>query len=228
MIPIKEHSLFDKFFNKTLIQHLQDRFAVQTGVASIISDLKGAPYTQPSNFSSLCSTIRSTSKGGANCMHSDSVIGKQASRDRPHIQPCLSGGLWDAGACLYVGQIHVANWLIGQVMNEAQDLGKMMAYAKQIDADEEQFSYALTKITVMTEEQFKHTCQALFIFAHTVSECAAYEKDLSLSQVETILQNRKAELTDIIEQEPDLQSVLPVWDELESAAKQYQLVPIAS
>ncbi|WP_353571765.1 PocR ligand-binding domain-containing protein [Candidatus Albibeggiatoa sp. nov. BB20] len=222
---IKNHSLFDKFFNKSIIQQIQDDFATKTGVASIISDLKGAPYTKPSNFSKLCTYIRETPKGGANCMHSDSVIGKQASRSRPHIQPCLSGGLWDAGACLYVGDIHVANWLIGQVMNEAQDLAKMLDYAKKIDMDQEKFSYAMTQITVMTEEQYTHTCQALFIFANVVSECAAYEKDLSLSDMEVLLQNKKSELTTLIEQEPILDSIWPVWAELEIAAKQYQLAP---
>jgi ligand-binding sensor protein len=224
-MPTTKNSLFDKFFNKALIQQIQDDFASKTGVASIISDLKGAPYTKPSNFSKLCNYIRDTPKGQANCMHSDSTIGKQASRQRPHIQPCLSGGLWDTGACLYVGNIHVANWLIGQVMNEVQNLNKMMSYAKQIDIDEEKFSYALTQITIMTEEEYIHTSQALFIFASAVSECAVYERDLAISDVEILLQNRKLELMTLIEQEPSLELVLPIWNQLEMAAREYRLVP---
>ncbi|MCV6636102.1 PocR ligand-binding domain-containing protein [Candidatus Albibeggiatoa sp. nov. NOAA] len=222
---IKTNNIFDKFFNVEVIQRLQDHFATQTGVASIISDLKGVPYTKPSNFSKLCSYIRETPKGGANCMYSDSVIGKRANRDRPHIQPCLSGGLWDAGACLHVGNIHVANWLIGQVMNGAQDLSKMMDYATQIEVDQEKFSYALTQVTIMTEEQFNHTCQALFLLANAVSECAVYEKDLSLPDMDVLLQKYKAELSVLVEQEPSLEAVWPVWDEFETAARHYELTP---
>lgn len=216
--------MFDKCFNTPLIQQLQDAFAMQADVASLIVDLKGNPYTQPSSFSQLCDMIRATPKGGKNCQYSDIEIGKKASYQTLHIQPCLSGGLWDAGVGLYVGDIHIANWLIGQVMNEAQDLGKMMLYAKSIEADPEQFSYALTQVTVMTEEQFNHTCEALHIFSSTISECTAYEKDLPLSKVETILQNKKAELTSLIQQEIELEALLSVWDMLESAAKQYQLI----
>ncbi|MEK7989903.1 MAG: PocR ligand-binding domain-containing protein [Thiotrichaceae bacterium] len=223
---IKTNNLFDKFFNKTIIQQLQDDFATKTGVASIISDLKGKPYTKPSNFSKLCGYIRDSPKGGANCIYSDGLIGKQASRKRPHIQPCLSGGLWDAGACMYVGDIHVANWLVGQVMNETQNLTKMMDYARKIDIDEEKFSEALTQVTIMSEEQFNHICQALFIFANAISECAAYEKDLSVSELEILLQNRKTELMNLIAQEPILEAILPIWDTLEMAARAYQLAPI--
>jgi ligand-binding sensor protein len=223
---IKTNSLFDKFFNKTIIQQIQDDFATKTGVASIISDLKGNPYTKPSNFSKLCNYIRESPKGSANCMYSDGLIGKQASRKRPHIQPCLSGGLWDAGACIYVADIHIANWLIGQVMNEAQNLTKMMDYARKIEVDEDKFSYALTQVTIMTKEQFNHICQALFIFANAISECTAYEKELPLSEMEMLLQNRKAALMALIEQEPILESILSTWGKVERAAKTYLLAPI--
>jgi len=40
--------------------------------------------------------------------------------DGPTIQPCLSGGLWNAGASITIKQTHIANWLIGQVLNEEQ------------------------------------------------------------------------------------------------------------
>lgn len=225
MIPIKTETKFDKFFNTPYIQKLQDDFAIKTGVASLILDLKGTPYTQPSNFAHLCDMIRATPKGRENCRHSDVTIGKKANYDAPHIQPCLSGGLWDAGAGLYVGKMHVANWFIGQIMNEAQDLTNMMKYARLIEADTEQFSYALTQVTIMTEEQFTHTCQALYVFSNALSECAAYEKDLPLSELEAMLADKKTKLIQLIELETALEPLMTVWDEFEYTAKQYQLVP---
>ena len=45
------------------------------------------------------------------------------------MQPCLSGGLWDAGASITVGDHHIANWLIGQVRDSTQTEDAMRAYA---------------------------------------------------------------------------------------------------
>ena len=58
----------------------------------------GTPITAPSNFCRLCSEIiRKTEKGCENCYKSDAALGKLC-LDGPTIQPCMSGGLWDAGA----------------------------------------------------------------------------------------------------------------------------------
>jgi ligand-binding sensor protein len=111
---------FEDLFNLEEIQRLHDQFAHACGVASIITHPDGTPITKPSNFCRLCEDIiRRTDKGIKNCYYSDSVIGRYNS-DGPTVQPCLSGGLWDAGTSIGVGGRHIANWLIGQVRNETQ------------------------------------------------------------------------------------------------------------
>ncbi|PKK89367.1 MAG: hybrid sensor histidine kinase/response regulator [Candidatus Wallbacteria bacterium HGW-Wallbacteria-1] len=111
---------FDELFDLQDIQLIQDEFAAATGVASIITRPDGTPFTKPSNFCRMCiGIIRNTEKGCANCFKSDAMIGR-FNPDGPTIQQCLSGGLWDAGAAISVGGRHIANWLIGQVRNEAQ------------------------------------------------------------------------------------------------------------
>ena len=55
--------------------------------------------------------------------------------DGPIIQPCLSGGLWDAGAGIMVGGQHIASWLIGQVRDETQTEENMRKYAREIGAE---------------------------------------------------------------------------------------------
>jgi len=111
---------FEDLFDLKEIQRIQDEFAVATGVASLITRADGTPITEPSNFTHLCrDIIRKTEKGCSNCFRSDAVLGRYHP-DGPIVQPCLSGGLWDAGATISVGDYHVANWLIGQVRDEAQ------------------------------------------------------------------------------------------------------------
>ncbi|MBN1167206.1 MAG: PAS domain S-box protein [Methanospirillaceae archaeon] len=111
--------VFSDLFNIEDIQKIQDAFAEANRVASIITLPDGTPITKPSNFCRLCNDIiRKTDKGLQNCRISDAIIGRPT-EGGPIIQPCLSGGLWDAGASIIVGGKHIANWLMGQVKNES-------------------------------------------------------------------------------------------------------------
>lgn len=198
-------------FNINNLQIIQDQFAKKTGVASLMTHPNGIPITAPSNFSRLCMhVIRNTPKGLANCIRSDAIIGR-FSRKGPIVQPCLSGGLWDAGTSINVGNRHIANWLIGQVMNETQDIRKMMDYAYKIEADVDEFSRALSTVKVMSQEKFTNTSEALFVFSGYLSkfaESALENKPFNAQE----LQNRLAE---IIQAEPDLAVLQATWDTME-------------
>ena len=172
--PIENSITFDfgELFNIAELQILQDQFASAFGVASIITQPDGTPITRPSNFSRLCENIiRCTEKGRLNCMHSDAVIGRH-NPEGPVVQPCLSGGLWDAGASITVGGKHIASWLVGQVRNEAQEEGKMAQYAREIGADETDFMQAFSEITSMSQEQFQKISEVLFTMAGQLSTMA--------------------------------------------------------
>jgi ligand-binding sensor protein len=147
----------------------------------------------------------------ANCMRSDAIVGR-FNKVGPTIQPCLSGGLWDTGTSISVGNTHIATWLIGQVMNEEQDIRKMMDYARQIEADVDEFSRALSSVKVMDKEKFVHISEALFLFSSYLSAFA-----------ESMLENKpldgsngRNQLIAIIEKEPDLAQLYPVWDEMQT------------
>lgn len=163
---------FDDLFNIQDIQRLQDEFSDATGVASIITHTDGTPITEPSNFCHLCSgIIRNTEVGRANCYRSDATLGR-ACVDGPTVQPCLSGGLWDAGAGITVGGRHIANWLIGQVRDETQTEEKMRAYAREIGANENAFIEAFREVPSMSRARFEKISQALFSFANQLSKSA--------------------------------------------------------
>ena len=180
---------FSDLFDPEEIQQLQDLFSDATGVASIITGPDGIPITRPSNFCRLCSEIiRKTGTGLSNCHKSDAVLGFPCSSG-PIVQPCLSGGLWDAGASITVGGKHIANWLIGQVRNEGQDEEQMLRYADEIGADREAFRKALAEVPVMSLERFEQTAQALFAFARQISS-RAYQ---NVQQARFITERQAAE-----------------------------------
>ncbi len=151
------------------IQEIQNAFSSATGVASIITELDGTPITKPSNFCHLCNNIiRKTEKGQKNCYISDAVLGRYHP-EGPVISPCLSGGLWDAGTSISIGTRHVANWLIGQVLDEQADYDRMLLYADEIGADRKEFSEALATVPRMSSEQFQKISDALFVIASRLS-----------------------------------------------------------
>lgn len=146
---------FEDLFNLHDLQRLQDLFADAWGVAALITSPEGAPITQPSNFTYFCSEfIRRTEKGFRNCQMSDTALGRH-NPSGPIIQKCLSAGLWGAGASITVEGRHIANWLIGQVRNEAQNEKHIMKYAREIGVDETAFREAYLKVPTMAQEKFE-------------------------------------------------------------------------
>lgn len=169
--PVEDSDIlqFTDLFDLAEIQQIQDAFASATGVASVITDANGIPITRPSNFCRLCSKIiRNSEKGLANCLFSDSVVGRK-NPSGPIIQPCLSSGLWDAGASISIGEKHIANWLIGQVLDEDADIEKMMDYAREIEVDEVQYREALKDVTRMSSAKFQKIAESLFVIANQLS-----------------------------------------------------------
>jgi PAS domain S-box-containing protein len=180
---------FEDLFNAAEIQRIQDEFSSATGVASIITRPDGTPLTRPSNFTFLCSEIiRKTEQGCSNCFRSDAVIGRYHP-DGPLVQRCLSGGLWDAGASIVVGNRHIANWLIGQVRDETQSEEHMRAYAREIGADGDSFMRAFNDVPAMSREKFDQIARVLFTLAGQLSR-AAYQ---NVQQARFITERQHAE-----------------------------------
>jgi signal transduction histidine kinase/ligand-binding sensor protein len=168
---------FESLFDLEEIQEIQDSFAAATGVASIITDVKGKPISTPSNFCRLCrEIIRKTEKGLLNCMQSNRVMGRYHEQG-PVIQPCLSGGLWDAGVSIHVGGKHIANWLIGQIRTPDMDMEQMKQYAHTIGSSRDEFAEALEEVTVMPLDQFKNIAKTLFLIANRLSD-QAFQKTM--------------------------------------------------
>ncbi len=222
---------FEELFDLNEIQEIQDRFAAATGVASIITKPDGTPITKPSNFRRLCNEIiRGSSKGLENCLKSDSVVGKSFIKGAT-VMPCLSAGLWDAGASINVGGEHIANWLIGQVRDGTQTEEKMREYARQIEVDEETFIEEFRKVPVMSKEEFGRIGDALFSLSNQLSTFAyqniqqarfiterkKFEEELELhrNHLEELVEQRTREIEEInlqlireIEREKEIEKML--------------------
>ncbi|HBV87265.1 MAG TPA: hypothetical protein DEF42_11595 [Desulfosporosinus sp.] len=161
------------------IQNLQDLFSAATGVASIITDPDGTPITKPSGYSSFCNEIRKTEIGLRNCIESNCIIGNPQS-EGPSIQRCSSGGLIIGGAGIIVEGKRIANWLVGQVLDEECNLDDLLPYADVIGLDRNVYRNELMKIKRMSNLQFENICQFLFLNAQQLSKYAL--KNITLTQ----------------------------------------------
>ncbi|WP_320172090.1 PocR ligand-binding domain-containing protein [Maridesulfovibrio sp.] len=180
---------FEDYFDVAAIQQIQDAFSEATKVASIITDLDGRPITRPSRFCRLCNdVIRRTEKGLKNCMRSDAAFGTKSPLE-PIMRPCLSGGLWDGGTSFYVGDRHIANWIIGQVRCPPINDEQIKQYAREIGADEDEFMTALAEVPVMSREQFLSVCNVLCLIANQISILARK----NFLQAQAIARRRVAE-----------------------------------
>ncbi|MCP4350533.1 MAG: hypothetical protein GY795_34115 [Desulfobacterales bacterium] len=186
---------FADLFDLRKIQKLQNSFAKATGVGAIITDPAGNPITKPSNFCRLCSdVIRNTEKGLDNCIK----LAKMGhySPEGPIIQPCFNGGLWDAISGIRAKDKHIANWIVGQVRNEAYSEEELLKFAREIGADEKEFLSALPGVTVMPLKQFKEIANAVFLMSNQMSQMAFQNirhKELSQSLIQEITERKKAE-----------------------------------
>jgi hypothetical protein len=128
------------------------------------------------------------------------------------IQPCKSGGLWDSGVRIHVGNTHLMNWLIGQVMNEeqARNLDKMMYYAHEIGADVDDFSYAISQVTVMDLDTFTALSNALFVFALQLGKFAEQGTDEQMAA-------NYARLKQLVDKQPNIAKVYDVWNNMMTA-----------
>lgn len=180
----------EDLFDLEELQRLQDAFAKATGIGALITHPDGTPFTKPSNFCRLCAEIiRETDKGLANCRHSDAVIG-HSDGSGPIVRQCLSGGLYDGGASIVVGGVHIGNWLMGQVRVDPDDDETLMDYAREIGADEDAFADALREVTSMSRERFEAIADALFEMTGQLSRTAY----LNHEQARLILEREQATL----------------------------------
>lgn len=216
-VDFNQNEPITQFFKVSGLQTVQDDFCRKTGVASLIMYPKGIAITKPSNFSRLCQLIRKTEKGLINCTKSDVIIGNSMVAGAT-VQPCKSGGLWDSGVRIHVGQVHIANWLIGQVMNEEQaiKIDRMMYYAREIEANIDDFSAAIAQVTVMDEDKFTALSNALYIFALQLGKFAEHDESDHLA--ENYLQ-----LKAIIDKQPNTSILYDVWDRMVAEYEQGNL-----
>lgn len=147
------YSLQD-LFDLDEVQKLQDAFSRATGVASIITESDGTPITKPSGSSFLCYEI----------------IRKTKERIKNRALP--DTGLMNGRASIMLGSRHIADWLIGQVIDSKTDTGELLGYAEAVGEDREIYGKSTKKTPGMSVQQFSNVVNLLSLNADQLSALA--------------------------------------------------------
>ncbi len=167
--PLGDFKITD-IFDQSQLQKIQDAFAVSHNVASIITNQDGIPITQPSNFSEVCTLIRSTQAGRSLCQSSDKIIGQKARETlRPFSMKCLSCGFTDAGAPIIVGGKHIGNWMISQGISKDTNKDKLVQFVSQLGIDTDAITESLRHANYIGTVQFNKVVEFLWIMAKEIS-----------------------------------------------------------
>ncbi len=163
------------------IQILQDRFTRITGVASVITELDGTPFTGFSGICSFCSAIRNNPEGMKNCLRNN-VNFNDMSSDRVSLLRCPATDLWETGVKIRVAGQHVGNWIIGQVKPEDFDPSVAAEFAFSLGMDRMWIQDAVSSIPEMKETDFTMILEILHLFANQLSSLA-YRKYLLKKEI---------------------------------------------
>ena len=172
---------FEKLFNVDEIQRIQDEFSDSTNVSSVIVNPDGEFITKSSNLCSLCKLVMNLKT--ENCDHCFRLTSGliEAGTDKPMFRRCEGSGLSMAVSPVFVGGIHVASWIMGQVRIELKDDNELKIIAEKSGVDPQLYIKAYNDVFCMTEEKFEsvansaHTlCSQLSIFAAQNIQQAKY------------------------------------------------------
>ncbi len=188
------------------LQRIQDAFASANNIASTLTDPQGVAITAPSNHCRVCTMIRETEKGTANCVFSGKQLGRLArEKQRPIHQRCYSIGFTDAAAPIVVNGRHIANWLIGQYQVGEVDKSRVRQYALEIGADPEEMVRAFLDMPKLTMKEFENKLMFLEIMAGEIS-AMGYQNLVQRQQTQELkgtkeqLEMYQAELEMLVEQ----------------------------
>lgn len=182
------------------LQKFQDAFSNAVGVAGLITDDKGVPITEGSNFTDFCMKLNRGSKEGLRrCMESDAFGGSEsAATGKPAVYFC-GNGLMDFGAPIMLNGRQIGSFLGGQILPAPpDDLDKYRKLAGEIGVDPDEYLEALSKVKIVPEEQVRAAADLLYIVSTEISRMG-YQR-LVLKKMSARLHEQVMQMMATIEQ----------------------------
>lgn len=169
--------LLSDYFNIEELQEIQDLFSEATRVISVILAPDGTPITKMSGSCRLCEAVQNTELGAKHCANLRNVIGKPNPKG-PNVMRCSGTGLLHAAASIMVDDKHLANWLVGPVLDASQPFPETRKYARAVGVDDRTIERTMSETNGLTFSQFESVSKYLYKNAQVLSGYAKKNKEL--------------------------------------------------
>ncbi|WP_084315694.1 PocR ligand-binding domain-containing protein [Thalassobacillus devorans] len=159
-----------------ILQEIQERFSEATGFAVIIADDDGVPVTEPTNFTSFCTQIRSSAEGSHRCILSDKKVGLMAAEQGKAVRHYCHSGLVDMAAPIVLNGKYLGSVLCGQVLIEGQDenvITDIREKMKSLPIDQNLLKLFLEKIEFTSEQRIQSATGMLQLVANYIIKFGA-------------------------------------------------------
>ncbi len=171
-----------------LLQQVLDVFVQATGLASVVTDIRGVPLTSLANFSDFCMKhTRGTREGAERCQLNDATGGTEATKTGKPVVYFCHAGLVDFAVPLIVHGKQLGTWLGGQVLPAKPDEKKFRRIAREIGVDEDEYIEDLRKIKIVPKERIDALANLLSLIANAL---------LQIGYARRITEEKAAELSD--------------------------------
>ena len=163
---------FKDLIDINVLQDIQDKLGVITGVSFITVDFRGDPITKASNFSSFCNEIRKTPEGLKCCCKSDAHGGLEAAiRKKPYMYKCPFG-LVDFSAPIIVQGKYLGAVLCGQVRTKNDNLENVFGITENSYKwnDNQKLVEAYNKATFVEYEKLEAIASLIYTVVNQLAE----------------------------------------------------------
>jgi PAS domain S-box-containing protein len=177
----------NQIFNIEELKLLCESFTKLTETPSAILDLKGKIYVA-TGWQPVCTQFHRVNKISRNaCLESDTIIAKQLKIGQKfNIYKCKNG-LTDVAMPIYVGEIHIANFFIGQFFTEIPNIEYFKKQAENLGFDQNNYLSAIEKVPIFSENYVKKTIEFLVQLTETIG-------NMGLRNIQNLEYARKIEL----------------------------------
>jgi len=181
----------NQIINIDVLQKIQNGFSETFGLPAIIYDLNGKAITKPSQFTEFCKYVRSTEKGNSNCEKFDALLMQEVKNNKipTYRNGCALKNIITVTIPIIVNSQHLANFGIGQCIEDDFDFDEIKNYAKEINVEEGKLLEVAKTLIPVKNSKLESSTK----FLNTISEQISYLATINIQNLELI---RKKENTE--------------------------------
>ncbi len=159
---------------------LLEKYTNASGIGTAVLDLEGNVLIA-TGWQDICTKFhRVHPETLKRCKESDLCLANQLKAGHKYnVYKCLNG-LVDTAIPLYVDDIHLGNLFTGQYLDQKADKKFFIEQAKKFGFDEKEYLEALSKVSVLSEEEVKSNLEFLSALAAFIGEAGLTKQNLLL------------------------------------------------